>query len=154
MFQLFCSIWLNFMGCKYESNAQELQLAESNFHVAWHGHGMGMPCRNWIQQFLNTFVCHNSWTYIHSRLEFVYDQEYHYCTPKNLYFYFTFCCWMPNNLYLQCKYSHEYNDLVFHIFADRFMPDSHGAEWEHNMCESLVLFIRTNYEEVNRKVWL
>ena len=26
------------MGCKSESNAQELQFAESNFHVAWHGH--------------------------------------------------------------------------------------------------------------------
>ena len=33
---------------------------------------------------------------------------------------------------------------------DRFMPDSHGAEPEHNMCESLVLFIRMNYEEVNK----
>ena len=55
-------------------------------------HGMGMPCGNWIQQFLNTFVCHNSWMYIHGRLEFMYDQEYHYCTPKNLYFYFMFCC--------------------------------------------------------------
>ena len=28
------------------------------------------------------------------------------------------------------------------------MPDSHGAEPEHNMYESLVLFIRMNYEEV------
>ena len=30
------------------------------------------------------------------------------------------------------------------------MPDSHGAEPEHNMCESLVLFIKMNYEEVNK----
>ena len=45
---------------------------------------------------------------------------------------------------------HEYNNLIFHIFADRFMPDLCGAEPEHNMCESLVLFIRTSYEEVNK----
>ena len=57
---------------------------------------------------------------------------------------------MPKNFYLQCKHSHEYNDLIFHIFANRFMPDSHGAEPEYNMHESLVLFIRTNYEEVNK----
>ena len=68
--------------------------------------------------------------------EFVYDQEYHYCTPRNFY--------------LQCKHTHEYNDLIFHIFVDRFIPDSHGAEPKHNMCESLVLFIRMNYEEVNK----
>ena len=30
------------------------------------------------------------------------------------------------------------------------MPDLRGAEPVHNMRESLVLFIRTNYEEVNR----
>ena len=30
------------------------------------------------------------------------------------------------------------------------MPDSCGAEPEHNMCESHILFIRTNYEEVNK----
>ena len=30
------------------------------------------------------------------------------------------------------------------------MPDSHGAKPEHNMRESLILFIRTNYEEVNK----
>ena len=30
------------------------------------------------------------------------------------------------------------------------MPDLCGAEPEHNMHESLILFIRTNYEEVNK----
>ena len=56
---------------------------------------------------------------------------------------------MPKNFYLQCKHTHD-NDLIFHIFADRFMPDLCGAEPEHNMHESLVLFIKTNYEEVNK----
>ena len=57
---------------------------------------------------------------------------------------------MPKNFYLQCKHTHEYNDLIFHIFAGIFMPDSCGAEPEHKMHESLVLFIRMNYEEVNK----
>ena len=35
-------------------------------------------------------------------------------------------------------------------YVHRFMPDSHGAEPEHNMRESLVLFIKMNYEEVNK----
>ena len=30
------------------------------------------------------------------------------------------------------------------------MPHSHGAEPEHNMHESLILFIRTNFEEVDK----
>ena len=30
------------------------------------------------------------------------------------------------------------------------MPDSREAEPEHNMCESHILFIRTNYEVVNK----
>ena len=111
---------------------------------------------------------------VHGRLEFVYDQEYHYCTPKNFYFYFIFSCCTPKNyyllfsccmpknyyllfscctpknFYLQCKHTQEYNDLIFHIFTDRFMPDSCEAVPEHNMHESLVLFIKTNYEEVNK----
>ena len=57
---------------------------------------------------------------------------------------------MPKNFYLQCKHSNEYNDLIFHIFADRFMPDSHGVEPEHNMHESHILFMRKNYEEINK----
>ena len=56
---------------------------------------------------------------------------------------------MPKNFYLQCKHSHDYNDLIFHIFVDRFMH-SRGAEPEHTMRESLVLFIRTNFEEFDK----
>ena len=33
---------------------------------------------------------------------------------------------------------------------DRFMPHSHGAEPEHNMHELLILFIRMNFEEVDK----
>ena len=36
---------------------------------------------------------------VHGRLEFVYDQEYHCCTPKNFYFYFIFCCCTPKNFF-------------------------------------------------------
>ena len=120
------------MGWKYESNAHKLWLTESNFHMA---------CKT-KNNFLNTFVCCNSWTYIVDLNLCTPKNFYFYfifccCTHKNFYFYFIFCCWTPKNFYLQCKHTHEY-DLIFHMFVDRFMPDSCGAEPEHNMHESLV----------------
>ena len=112
-------------------------------------------------------MCRNSWTYIVDLILCMTRNFYFifcYWTPKNFYlqsvqalilcttrnFYFIFCCWTPKNFYLQCKHNHDYNDLIFHIFVDRFMPHSYRAEPEHNMHESLVLFIRTNFEEVDK----
>ena len=71
-------------------------------------------------------------------------------TLEFLLLYFLFSCCIPRNFYFQCKHSHHYNNLIFHIFADRFMPEARGAMPEYNMCESLVLFIKTNKEEVNK----
>ena len=65
-------------------------------------------------------------------------------------YYLLFSCCMPKNFYLQCKHTHDYSDLIFHIFIDRFMPESRGAVPEHNMCESVVLFIKVNKEEINK----
>ena len=45
------------------------------------------------------YICMLQFLDVHGRLEFVYNQEYHYCTPKNFYFYFIFCCCMPKNFY-------------------------------------------------------
>ena len=45
------------------------------------------------------YVCMSQFLDIHGRLEFVHNQEYHYCTPKNFSFYFIFCCCMPKNFY-------------------------------------------------------
>ena len=70
-------------------------------------------------------------------------------TQEFLFLFHILCC-MPKNFYLLCKHTHEYNNLIFHIFAHKFLPDLHGAEPEHNMLASLVLFIRMNYEEVNK----
>ena len=79
------------------------------------------PISTWHARQKNVLkcICMLQFLDVHGRLEFVYDQEYHYCTPKN--YYLLFSCCMPKNFYLQCKHTHEYNDLIFHIFADRFM---------------------------------
>ena len=44
------------------------------------------------QKNLFKYICVLQFLDVHGRLEFVYDQEYQFCTPKNFYFYFIFCC--------------------------------------------------------------
>ena len=48
----------------------------------------------------------------------------------------------------QCKHNHNYNDVLFHVFADHLMPSPRGADLEHNMRESPILFIKENREKV------
>ena len=58
---------------------------------------------------------------------------------------------MPLNycISFQCKHMHEYNGLLFHLFADRVMDkDRHRASPESNMHKTLVLFMRGNLEKV------
>ena len=57
---------------------------------------------------------------------------------------------MPKNycISFQCKHSHEYNDLLFHLFTDRVMKEGHGACPEANMCQALVLFMWDNIDKV------
>ena len=50
----------------------------------------------------------------------------------------------------QCKHTHNYNDVLFHIFADCLMPAPRGADPEHNMCQALILFIKENTEKVKQ----
>ena len=125
------------MCCKYESKMpKNCDILNFNFHVA---------CQT------NFFLKHNcmlQFLDVHGTIESLYNQKYDYCTPKNICFLFS-CC-MSKNFYFQCKHIHDYNDLIFYIFADRFMPEARGAMPEHNMPEYLVLFIKTNKEEVNK----
>ena len=55
---------------------------------------------------------------------------------------------MPMNL--QCKHSHNYNDVLFHIFVDCLMPAPRGTDLEHNMCQALILFMKENIEKVEQ----
>ena len=64
----------------------------------------------------------------------------HMCTTKNLNFFLIFR--------FQCKHSHEYSDVLFHVFADRLMPSARGTDPEHRMREALMLFIKENREKV------
>ena len=50
----------------------------------------------------------------------------------------------------QCKHSHNYDDVLFHIFVDCMMPAPRGAEPEHNMCQALILFMKENIDKVER----
>ena len=50
--------------------------------------------------------------------------------------------------FVQCKHSHEYNDLLFHLFTDRVMKEGCGACPEANMHQALVLFMRDNINKV------
>ena len=46
---------------------------------------------------------------------------------------------------------HEYNDLLFHLFADQVMdPEQHGASPESDMWGSLVLFMKENLGKVEQ----
>ena len=64
-----------------------------------------------------------------------------WCTPKSFNFILIFK--------FQCKHSHDYNNVLFHVFADCLMPSpGGGADLEHNMRESLMLFIKENREKV------
>ena len=56
--------------------------------------------------------------------------------PKNFNFFLIFK--------FQCKHSHNYNSVLFHVFADHLMPSPRGADLEHIMRESLMLFIKEN----------
>ena len=54
---------------------------------------------------------------------------------------------MPMNF--QCKHSDNYDDVLFHIFADHLMPTpGGGADPEHNMSQALIFFIKENTEKV------
>ena len=53
---------------------------------------------------------------------------------------------MPMNF--QCKQSHEYNDLLFYVFANQLTVAPHAADPEHNMRELLIMFIKENLEQV------
>ena len=46
------------------------------------------------------------------------------------------------SLYFQCKHSHKYEDLLFHISVNQMMPPSRGADPEHTMRNVLVLYIQ------------
>ena len=50
----------------------------------------------------------------------------------------------------QCKHLHNYNDVLFHIFADRMMPAPGGAKPEHIMCQALILFMKENIDKVEQ----
>ena len=65
--------------------------------------------------------------------------------PKNFKHFNNTNC-MPMNF--QCKHTHNYDDVLLHVFADRLMPSSSGANPEHNMHEALILFIKENTEKV------
>ena len=62
------------------------------------------------------------------------------CTPKNFNFL--------KNFKFQCEHSHNYHDFLFHVFADHLMSSPKRADPEHNMRESLMLFINKNREKV------
>ena len=51
---------------------------------------------------------------------------------------------------LQCKHSHNYDDVLFHIFADHMMPAHRGAKPEHNMRHALILFMKENIDKVEQ----
>ena len=48
----------------------------------------------------------------------------------------------------QCKHTHNYDDVLFNIFADCLMPSPRGTDPEHDMHEALILFIKENTEKV------
>ena len=64
----------------------------------------------------------------------------HMCTTKNVFLFLSFK--------FQCKHSHEYSDVLFHVFANCLMPSPRGADLEHRMKEALMLFIKENREKV------
>ena len=64
----------------------------------------------------------------------------HICTTKNFNFFLIFK--------FQCKHSHEYSDVLFHVFANCLMPSPRGAAPEHNMREALIFFIKENRDKV------
>ena len=50
----------------------------------------------------------------------------------------------------QCKHSHNYDDVLFHIFADHLIPAPRGANPEHKMCQALILFLKENIDKVQQ----
>ena len=61
------------------------------------------------------------------------------CTPKNFNFFYKF----------QCKHSHDYSDVLFHVFTDHLMPSPSRADPEQRMREALMHFIKENKDQVN-----
>ena len=51
---------------------------------------------------------------------------------------------------LQCKHSHNYDDVLFHIFVDHMMPAPRDAKPQHNMHQALILFMKENTDKVER----
>ena len=50
----------------------------------------------------------------------------------------------------QYKHSHNYNDVLFHIFVDHMMPAPRGTKPEHNMHQALTLFMKENIDKVEQ----
>ena len=68
------------------------------------------------------------------------NKEY-MCVTKDFNFFLIFK--------FQCKHSHKYSDVLFHVFANCLMPSpGGGADAEHRMREALMLFIKENREKV------
>ena len=70
----------------------------------------------------------------------MYDQEYNVRHAQGLQ---TF-----KLINLQCKHTHDYNDLLFHLFVDCLICTPRGIDAEHNTRESLIMFIKENMEKV------
>ena len=64
----------------------------------------------------------------------------HICTTKNFNFFLIFK--------FQCKHSHAYSDVLFHVFTNHLMPSPREAALEHIMREALILFIKENRDKV------
>ena len=91
----------------------------------------------WSKYNLASNIC----TSVHPRISNIPNV----CTPKNFKHFNNTNC-MPMNF--QCKHTHDYNDVLFHIFADRLMPSPRGVKPEHTMHKALILFIKENTEQV------
>ena len=90
---------------------------------------------------MNDQVFHNKkWFFSLSLSCYVAANKEHICMTKNFNFFLIFK--------FQSKHSHEYSDVLFHVFADCLMPAPRGAAPEHNMREALILFIKENRDKV------
>ena len=79
------------------------------------------------------------------KVSYLYNQEHNVVYAQEFFFLiFKF----------QCKHSHNYNDVLFHVFADCLMPSPRATDPEHNMRESLMHFIKENREKVTTIVAL
>ena len=72
----------------------------------------------------------------------------HICTTKNAFVHMTKNFIFYSIFKFQCKHSHKYSDVLFHVFVDYLMPSPSGTVPEHNMREALILFIKENRDNV------